>query len=43
MSNLCSVSGESIQSVYNVYEGKEGKGGTGSLWELTTGNEKVKK
>ena len=40
MSNLCRMSGESIQFVYNIHEGKGGKGGTESLRELTAGAEK---
>ena len=41
MSNLCRVSGESIQFVYNIHDGKGGKGGTESLRELTAGTEKL--
>ena len=40
MSNLCWVSGESIQFVYNIHEEKGGKGCTESLRELTAGAEK---
>ena len=42
MSNLCRVSGESIQFVNNTHDGKGGKGGTESLRELTAGAEKLK-
>ena len=35
------MSGKSIQFVNNTHVGKGGKGDTESLWELTTGAEKV--
>ena len=41
MSNLCRVSGKSIQLVYNDHEGIGGKGGSESLRELTAGAEKI--
>ena len=41
MSNLCRVTGESIQFLYNIHERKVGKGGSESLRELTAGTEKA--
>ena len=41
MSNLCRVSGESIEFVYNIHERKEGEGGLEFLRELTAGAEKI--
>ena len=41
MSNLCRVSGKSIQFVYNIHEGKGREGCTESLWELTASAEKL--
>ena len=40
MSNLCGVSGRSIQFVNNTRDGKGRKDGTESLWELTAGAKK---